>query len=343
MPFLRMNYPMVETTPPDKTREGRHFQGRTLPDMHGWTNRNWRLEEDRFCAQTARRAVEWLEENYQYESFFLWVDFFDPHEPWDPPEYLVRKYDPDYEGPPMLHPNYGRADAYTPAELRNLRAHYCAEAELVDRWVGRVLQKIDDLDLWRNSIVIFTTDHGMSIGEHNRTGKSNINSNDSRYWPIYPEVAHIPLLIAAPGLDGGTTVDALLQPADIAPTIAELTGGGLHPPEPFHGTSFAPLLRGEAGRQRRECLVSATYPHIKDGSFAPCAVTPVLYTERWCYVPVGAEGTPELYELPRDPFAETDVAAKHPEAVKELQAMLAAELARMDAPEGTRAALASGK
>ena len=169
-----------------------HFQGHNLIDLHSWTNRRWYREIDRFPPRTAELAVEWLEENDQYSPFFLWVDFFDPHEPWDPPEYMVRRYDPNYEGPPMLHPNYGKASDYTEAELQNLRAHYCAEAELVDRWVGRILTKIDDLDLWRNSVVVFMSDHGMSLGEHNRTGKSNINKNDERFWPLYPEIVHIP-------------------------------------------------------------------------------------------------------------------------------------------------------
>ena len=84
-------------------------------------------------------GTEWLDENYKFSPLFLWVDSFDPHEPWDPPEDMVRKYDPDYTGTPMIHPNYGKADDYTQEELRNLRAHYCAEAELVDRWVGRIL------------------------------------------------------------------------------------------------------------------------------------------------------------------------------------------------------------
>jgi len=341
MPFLRMNYPIVETTPRDKTRQGNHFKGCTLPELHCWTNRNWRLEEDRFCARTARRAVEWLEENYQYDPFFLWVDFFDPHEPWDPPEYMVRKYDPDYSGPPMLHPNYGHSDEYTAAELRNLRAHYCAEAELVDRWVGRVLQKIDDLDLWRNSIVIFTTDHGMSIGEHGRTGKSNINTRDRRFWPLYPEIAHIPLLVAAPGLACGRTVDALFQPVDIVPTISELAGVTLSPPEPFHGRSFAPTLRGEKGAVGRECVISATHPRLADGAFGPCAVTPALYTDRWCYMPVGQAGTVELYDLSSDPFGETNVAADNTGVVKELHALFAKTLKEMDAPAEIGAAISS--
>ena len=98
-----------------------------------------RTEADTFCARTAATTATWLERNYRAGPFFLWVDFFDPHEPWDPPEYLVRRYDPDYDGPPMLHPNYGPADRYSAAELRNLWAHYAAEAELVDRHIGRVL------------------------------------------------------------------------------------------------------------------------------------------------------------------------------------------------------------
>ncbi|MFW6164016.1 MAG: sulfatase, partial [Planctomycetota bacterium] len=239
--FLRMNTPIARTMPPEKTRSGRHFQGRNLPDIARWTNQLWRGEEDRFAPRTARVAIRWLEENYRHHPFLLWVHFFDPHEPWDPPEYMVRRYDPDYDGPAMIHPNYGKASDLTRAELRNLRAHYCAEAELVDRWVGRVLQKIDDLALWDDTVVVFTTDHGMSLGEHNRTGKSNINEGDDRAWPIYPEVAHIPFLVAAPGLEGGREVDALLQPPDVLPTLLDLCGLDLEPPEPFHGVSFAPM------------------------------------------------------------------------------------------------------
>ena len=147
--------------------------------------------------------MQWLEENHLAAPFFLWVDFFDPHEPWDPPEYLVRKYDPDYDGEPMLHCNYGPATDYSPDELNNLWAHYAAETELVDRHLGRILQKIDDLALWDDSIVVVTSDHGTSLGEHNRTGKSNICDHDERYWPIYPEVGHVPFLIAGGDIPRG--------------------------------------------------------------------------------------------------------------------------------------------
>ncbi len=332
-PFLRMNHPIRHVMPPEKTRTGHYFQGANLPDLHAWTNRNWRGEEDRFPPRTARLAAEWLEENYKCHPFFLWVDFFDPHEPWDPPEYMVRHYDPDYKGAPMLHPNYGRADDLTAKELRNLRAHYCAEAELVDRWAGRILQKIDDLGLWENSIVAFTTDHGMSLGEHNRTGKSNINRRDGRFWPIYPEVAHIPFMIAAPGLKGGRTVSALAQPPDILPTLLDLAGAKVKPPEPFHGRSLAPLLRGEKQRTGRDFAISASFLRLKNGKDIPeCAVTPAIYTKKWACIPIGAKGGPELYDLRTDPYGEKNLARGNAKIIQNLRAKLLRWLEEMKAP-----------
>lgn len=328
--FLRMNHPIEQTMPPEKTRSGKHFLGRNLPDLARWTNQRWYREEDRFPPRTAGLVTEWLEENYQYHPFFLWVDFFDPHEPWDPPEYMVRRYDAEYQGPAMIHPNYGKASDMTPQELRNLRAHYCAEAELVDRWMGRILQKIDDLQLWDNTIVVFTTDHGMSLGEHNRTGKTNINAGDERNWPIYPEIAHIPLMIAAPGLAGGKTVDALLQPVDIVPTLLDLADVKADPPQPFHGQSFAPLLRGQAAPQR-DFVISAQ--HLwKDKTKPGKKTTPVVYTRQWAYCPVGAAGERELYDLTVDPYAEKNVAAAHKDVVKDLHQRMLDWLKQMDAP-----------
>ena len=333
---LRLNHPIDTVMPPEKTRTGKYLQGHNLVDMHRWLNRDWKGEEDRFPPRTARTAVEWLEENYLYDPFFLWVDFFDPHEPWDPPEYMVRKYDPDYAGEPMLHPNYGRSDDYTPAELHNLRAHYCAEAELVDRWVGRILEKIDDLALWENSIVVFTTDHGISLGEHNRTGKTNINDRDDRIWPIYPEIAHIPFLVSAPGLPDGGSVRGFAQPVDILPTLLELAGVEQAPPEPFHGRSFARALRGDAGGTGVECAVSGGFLRLtEDGRIPPKATTPVIYTEDWAYAPVGPERERQLFDLKADPYAETNIAADHPDRVKDLHERFTTWLQDLDSPTET--------
>ena len=336
--FLRMNHPIEQVMPPDKTRSSRHFQNQNLPDLSRWTNRQWYREMDRFPPRTAALAMEWLEENYRHHPFFLWVDFFDPHEPWDPPEYMVERYDPDYRGTPMIHPNYGKAGDYTPEELKNLRAHYCAEAELVDRWVGRVLQKIDDLRLWQNSVVVFTADHGMSLGEHNRTGKSNINDRDERIWPIHTEIAHIPFMVAAPGLQGGRTVDALLQPPDILPTLLDLAGAGVNPPEPFHGRSFAPLLRAESQEPLHDCAITASFLRdVGDHATPPATFrarrpTPVVYTQKWAYAPIGMDGNRELHDLDSDPNAETNVIMDNPQVADDLHARLVQWLTKVTAP-----------
>ncbi|MFW6157880.1 MAG: sulfatase-like hydrolase/transferase [Planctomycetota bacterium] len=331
--FTRMNRPIEPAMPREKTRLTSKLGDHGLVDISKWINPFWHREIDRFAPRTALLANEWLEENYEYEPFLLWVDFFDPHEPWDPPEYMVRRYDPGYDGPPMLHPNYGRSSDYTEPELRNLRAHYAAEAELVDRWAGRVLQKIDDLGLWENSIVVFTSDHGFSIGEHERAGKSNISAGDDRYWPIYPEVAHVPLMIAAPGLEGGRSVDAIVQPQDIAPTLLELAGVEVEPPEPFHGVSFAPMLRGEEQPPIRDLAVSAHFLRADGGRVPECATTPMVYTERWAYAPIGAAGERELYDRSADRGCDANVAADHPDVCDELHARLLGWLDEVGAPE----------
>lgn len=331
--FLRMNRAIQESMPPAKTRSGSHFLDRNLPDLHRWTNRYFEREAETFAFRTSMVATEWLEENYRHAPFFLWVDFFDPHEPWDPPEYLVRKYDDSgYAGPPMLHPNYGRSSDLTASELRNLRAHYLAEAYIVDRGVGRILEKIEDLDLFRNSIVVFMADHGMSIGEHERTGKSNINQGDTRYWPIYPEVAHCPFIVRAPGLDAGRIVSSYIQPSDIMPTLAELANLQLDPPDPIHGTSFAPQLRGQESMTQRDFVVSSTFLRAQNGAIASTSVTPVVYTDQWIYAPINADGQVGLFDRQADPMAETNVAAGHATVAREMQEMLHDYMDQLGAP-----------
>jgi arylsulfatase A-like enzyme len=329
-PVLHLNDPIPVAMPPEKTRQRPNFQGHTLAATHRWTNRYPRLEEESFPAKTGATVCRWLEENYEAGPFFLWVDFFDPHEPWDPPEYLVRRYDPDYDGTPMIHPNYGRSGDYTEAELRNLRAHYCAEAELIDRWLGRVLQKIDDLGLWEDSVVVITSDHGMSLGEHGRTGKSNISDADSRYWPIYPEIGHVPFLVAAPDVpraDHGL----LAQPMDILPTVCDLAGVSPEPPEPFDGRSFADALRNGDG-SHRDLAVSGSHLRAQPGDIPAKASTPFVVDERWGYAPVGAAGQPELYDLAADPLAATDVADANPDVVATMHERFLAHLRANRAP-----------
>jgi arylsulfatase A-like enzyme len=339
-PLLHLNDPIETVMPLEKTRVRPSFRDHPLVDLHRWSNRYPQYEDETFPAKTANTTIRWLEENHRSGPFFLWVDFFDPHEPWDPPEYLVQRYHPNYTGVPMLHPNYGPASDYAPEELRNLWAHYAAEAELVDRWIGRVLQKVDDLDLWDDTIVVITSDHGTSLGEHERTGKSNIHDRDERYWPIYPEIGHVPFLIAGGDVPKGQVLDLVAQPIDILPTLCDLAGVAPTPEQPFQGRSFAQAVRGQAGGGvgHREYAVSGCYVR-SDGERPPRkAVTPFLVMDRWGYAPVGAWGEPELYDLATDPLARADdLAAENMPLVAELHDLLLAHLAEHGASTETLA------
>ena len=320
--LLHLNDDILRVMPQEKTRRMPSFQGKTLADMHRWINRYATREDETFCARTAATTVRWLEENHRAAPFFLWVDFFDPHEPWDPPEYMVAKYDPDYDGEPMLHCNYGPATDYSDRELNNLWAHYAAESEIVDRHLGRVLQKLDDLKLWDDTIVVITSDHGTSLGEHNRTGKSNISDHDNRYWPIYPEVSHVPFLVAGGDVPAGKSLDMLAQPVDILPSVAELAGADVAPVDPVQGKSFAAAVRDSRPHHRKLSVTGGFVNPDADGRCPPECVTPWVTDGRWGFTPVGASGDAELYDLQADPFAEVDVAGGHPDVVADLRAQL---------------------
>ncbi|MBN2308646.1 MAG: sulfatase [Candidatus Hydrogenedentes bacterium] len=335
--LLHLNDPIEDVVPEAKTRTRPQFRGHTLANLHRWTNRYPRNEADTFPAKTGQTVIRWIEENSEANPFFLWVDFFDPHEPWDPPEYLVRKYAGAYDGIPMLHCNYGPSSAYTDEELRNLWAHYAAEAELVDRWVGRILQKVDDLALWDDTIVAITSDHGTSLGEHRRTGKSNIHDADPRYWPLYPEISHVPFLVAGGEVPPGQRLDVIAQPIDILPSLCELAGAEVEPDQPFQGRSFAGSVL-DGGERHRDCAVAGCHIAVAaddaDGGSRPNrCTTPFLYAGQWGYAPVGAFGRPELYDVSADPLAETDVAEAHPDVVADLHDRFIAYLREHDAPE----------
>ena len=134
-------------------------------------------------------------------------------------------------------------------------------------------------------------------------------------------------------MEGGRTVDALLRPADIAPTLLDLAGVQVGTPEPMHGRSFAPLLRGESEDSLHDCVVSSTFTRLEAGELPPNRVTPMLYTERWAYAPVGSYGEQELYDLAADPRTETNLVAEKGDIANDLHDAFIHELRKLDAPD----------
>jgi arylsulfatase A-like enzyme len=198
-------------------------------------------EEDWFAPQVFTRASEFLEAAKEGQPFFLTVDCYDPHPPWDPPEEYVSHYDEGYEGKEPFTPISGPSDYLTDRQLQRMKARYAAEVTMMDRWLGRFLDRMDELKLFENTLLMVISDHGVGLGEHGIVGKVP-NS-------LWPEITDIMFFARHPGGAGaGKTSDYYASTHDVAPTI--LGHLGIEPPEPMDGADLSVILDGEEPEER---------------------------------------------------------------------------------------------
>jgi arylsulfatase A-like enzyme len=172
-------------------------------------------EEDYYPAQTFTKAVEFIKDTKERDNIFALIDEFDPHEPWDPPQkYLDLYIDKSYRGKKIIQPAYRADISYlTEEELNYMRACYAGEVSLCDNWFGYFIEELKSEELYEESLIILTSDHGHSIGEHNATGKL------PRF--LYPELVDIPFIIKPPsGIKGSKRIEkSYIYNHDILPTI----------------------------------------------------------------------------------------------------------------------------
>lgn len=323
---------------PDKLRGG--AKGATYQYLQ---NVAWRQsEEDYFPARTMRAAAAWLEENCGW-PFFLYVDTFDPHEPWDPPAHYMARYEPDgYVGEEVIYPRYDRwADFMSEAELKHCRNLYAGEVSLVDRWIGYLLQRVEDLGLLDETAIMITSDHGFYLGEHGYIGKGIIREGRFQSLPLYPEVSCIPLIVRLPGGRGARRSKAFAQPVDLMATILELLDVSL--PGTVQGKSLLPVFEGND--EVRPFAVSSPTLSGQHMTVPHPANRATVTTDEWALV-LGAqvEGAapdeiteqvdsltrevtilegpvvPELYHLPSDPGCTRDVLGECKDVARRLQA-----------------------
>ena len=244
-------------------------------------------EGDTFVAQTMQTACDWLERNYQHENFYLMVDTFDPHEPWDGPDWYVRRFDPDdYDGPEPIYPTYGpnNMDQRT---TRRLNALYRAEACLVDNWIGQLLSKIDYMGLMENTMIIFMADHGFLLGEHGLIAKN---------LSMYEEIVHIPLLIYHPDATPRHT-DALASIIDIPATVVDVFGAERG--KQIEGNSLLSIILGNTDKGRAYAITHGAW----GGGWSPDGGSPhgSITDGTWSLL-LENKGTPKnLFHLPTDP------------------------------------------
>jgi arylsulfatase A-like enzyme len=211
-------------------------------------------EEDWFAPKVFSGAIDMLEEAARRkEPFFLVADCFDPHEPWDPPEEYVSLYDQGYQGKEPLNSNYGKDDYLTDRQLLRMRALYAAEITMMDRWLGRFIQRAHELGVMQDTLLVIISDHGHLLGEHGFTGKPP--------YALYRELTDIVLMVRHPqGKGAGKTSDFYASTHDVAPTILGFLG--VEQPEPMDGEDLMPLLAGKDPERARDHFTQGMYRYI---------------------------------------------------------------------------------
>ena len=217
---------------------------RTKLDRH-WRNMHLigrQREEDWTAARVFGAASDWLERNHRYEKFYLHIDCFPPHEPLDPPEAILKQFWPaGYDVDPAWRNGWGYNTierlGFSADRVRFCQALYAANVVLVDRWLGRLLDTMDRLNLWDDTLVIFTTDHGTFNGDHGRLGKLQTHQ--------FGSCGHIPFIICHPSQGHGQRRRQLVQLVDIYPTVLGALGRPLPKSDkgrPLHGVDLLPVL-----------------------------------------------------------------------------------------------------
>ncbi|OXM60979.1 sulfatase [Amycolatopsis vastitatis] len=186
-------------------------------------------EAEHSQTRTVDAGLHFLETNVDADRWLLQIELFDPHEPFFTHQSYKDLYPHDYDGPEFDWPGYEKVTE--PAEqVEHARHEYAALVSMCDHSLGRVLDFMDDHDLWHDTMLIVNTDHGFLLGEHGWWAKS--------VQPWFNELVHLPMFCWDPRTgEAGTRREELHQTIDIAPTLLRFFG--LEPPSDMQGIDLA--------------------------------------------------------------------------------------------------------
>jgi arylsulfatase A-like enzyme len=287
----------------------RRRMGDNAPHLHRAydTTRTWFREETDYPGpRTMSAAADWLDlaarqPDRDAGRWMLFIDEFDPHEPFDTPEPWRGRYeDEPWEGEQLIWPPYvvgGRSSGLIDEhEARHVRANYGSKLSMIDHWFGRVLDTFDRHGLWDDTALVVCTDHGHYLGEE----RDGVDIWGKPMVPQFEPLGHTPLLIHWPGVAGGSTCDALTTSVDLHATIADQFG--VVPPHRTHGRSILPLLNGHTTSIRDWAVggVFGNWVQVTDGEWKYARAPegdnfPLsMWSNRWSTMPVHVAGMREL-------------------------------------------------
>jgi arylsulfatase A-like enzyme len=258
-----------------------------------------RSEEEFLAARVFRNGMNWIEWANSRQPFALVIDSFDAHEPWDAPRRIKDFYGPASQSLEPIQPFPTPAAKYraldlTQGILRRMRQLYAAEVTLVDTWLGHFLDRLANLGMAENTLVVLLSDHGVLLGEYGWVGK--------RYSEIHEELSHVPFLIRHPdGKAAGQASRYYASTHDVGPTV--LAALGREVPEKMNGVDLTPLLEGRQPGRARPYRTACYNDHVaaSDG--------------RWLLISDNQGRDKRLYAMSNE---RVDVAARYPQHVRRL-------------------------
>ncbi|MCI0460351.1 MAG: sulfatase-like hydrolase/transferase [Gemmataceae bacterium] len=278
-------------------------------------DRNIEVPRSVTCSSThADNAIRFIRDKREGKPFFLLVALGAPHDPRVAPKEFMDRYKPgDVPLPPNYRPQHPfnngemtvRDEKLAPwprtrAEVQKHLAEYYADITYMDHQIGRILQALEETGQLDNTILVFTSDHGLAIGSHGLFGKQN----------LYEHSMRVPMIFAGPGIPRGKSSTALVYLLDIFPTVTELVGAKV--PASVEGKSLASILRGKEAKVRDSAFFA-----YRDVQRAVCDA-------RWKLIRYPQINRSQLFDLKNDPHELKDLASDpgHAERMRELMALL---------------------
>ncbi len=272
-----------------------------------------RREEEFLAARVFRNGMNWIEWANTRQPFALVIDSFDAHEPWDAPRRIKDFYGPASASLEPIQPFPTPAAKYrsldlTQGVLRRMRQLYAAEVTLVDTWLGHFLDRLANLGLAENTLVVLLSDHGVLLGEYGWVGK--------RYSEIHDELSHVPFVVRHPAGKGkGRASRYFASTHDVGPTVLGVLGQ--EAPRQMDGVDLSPLLDGKQPGRPRPYRTAAYNDHVAaaDG--------------KWLLISDNRGADKRLYRLGDE---RVDVARRHPRQVSRLWGYVLRDAVPMGGP-----------
>lgn len=245
--------------------------------------------------------MQWLGE-HQERRFFLFLHTYQVHCPYEPPRDLFEKCCTWYTGP--IDPS-GKCQSFynsvsmTPQDYRFLRDLYCAEVSVVDSFFKELVERLQKLGLYEDSLIALFSDHGESLGERGYVGHNQLHQVQLR----------VPMIVRVPGMTA-RRVTAPVETIDLMPAVFE--AAGIAPPYPFEGTSLLEIARDGDGRSSDRVRITEIHDAV------------AVQSADWKGIfPLSRKQPASLFRIAEDPEEASDLATKHPEILARLWASYA--------------------